>query len=79
MELRPSRRKAFSWYGEVPTLKLDDSQIQHLRRAQEFVAKAHAEVLAASMPVSSTSPAIMIGLLSARDLLKALLQQASDY
>jgi Xaa-Pro aminopeptidase len=62
-----------------PKLNLDDSQIQHLRRAQELAAKAYAEVLAARMPVSSTSPAIMSGLSEARDLLKALLQEASEY
>jgi len=63
----------------VPKLKLDDSQIQHLRRAQALAAKAYAEVLAAKMPVASTSPAIMSSLSSVRDLLKALLQQASEY
>jgi hypothetical protein len=34
-----------------PKLKLDDSQIQHLRRAPALAAKAHAEVLAAKMPI----------------------------
>jgi hypothetical protein len=30
-------------------LKLDDPQVEHLRRAQELVAKAYAEVLAANI------------------------------
>jgi hypothetical protein len=60
-------------------LKLDDPQIQHLMRAQELATKAYAEVLAARLPVSSTSPAILNGLSAARNLLKMLLKQAAKY
>jgi hypothetical protein len=59
-------------------LKLDDPQVEHLRRAQELVAKAYAEVLAANMPVCSASPAIMNSLLSTRNQLKTLIKQASE-
>ena len=71
-------RLLFSYYWGGPKLKLDDPQVEHLRRAKELVAKVYAEMLAANMPVSSASPAIMSSLLSARDQLKALLQQASE-
>jgi hypothetical protein len=79
MQHRPPRPPIVPLVRGGAKLKLDDPQVQHLRRAQELVARAYAEVVSAKLPVSSTSPAIMSSLSSVRDLLKALLQQASEY